>query len=286
MLARALEHRAWQTPRIDDRLHGHGAAAARLGGPRVRPRNALRDALLFDDGIEIAGACARDGALCARVSAQVYNDEEDLERLAARRRRARASLSDVDARPRPMLRLTELRLPLEHPSRGAACRDRRPARHRRCGLRAIDRRSSAATTRASERAIVFVYTVDCEVARRGCGARRATRAIRTSAPRPTCATGSSPIAPADFAAGAAPRRPVVIGFGPCGIFAALLLAQMGLRPHRPRARPGGARAHAGHLGPVAARRPRSRNRTCSSARAAPARSPTASSGARSATRAT
>ena len=27
-----------------------------------------------------------------------------------------------------------------------------------------------------------------------------------------------------------PRRPVVVGFGPCGIFAALLLAQMGFRP--------------------------------------------------------
>ena len=36
-------------------------------------------------------------------------------------------------------------------------------------------------------------------------------------------------APADFAASAA-VRPVVVGFGPCGLFAALLLAQMGLRP--------------------------------------------------------
>ncbi len=32
-------------------------------------------------------------------------------------------------------------------------------------------------------------------------------------------------APADL-----PQRPVVVGFGPCGMFAALLLAQMGLRP--------------------------------------------------------
>jgi uncharacterized FAD-dependent dehydrogenase len=36
-------------------------------------------------------------------------------------------------------------------------------------------------------------------------------------------------APADFYAAQRPR-PVVIGFGPCGIFAALILAQMGLRP--------------------------------------------------------
>jgi uncharacterized FAD-dependent dehydrogenase len=36
-------------------------------------------------------------------------------------------------------------------------------------------------------------------------------------------------APADFRAQERPR-PLVVGFGPCGIFAALLLAQMGLRP--------------------------------------------------------
>ena len=32
-------------------------------------------------------------------------------------------------------------------------------------------------------------------------------------------------APADL-----PLRPVVVGFGPCGIFAALVLAQMGFKP--------------------------------------------------------
>ena len=36
-------------------------------------------------------------------------------------------------------------------------------------------------------------------------------------------------APADFARGGR-ARPVVVGFGPCGIFAALVLAQMGFRP--------------------------------------------------------
>ena len=36
-------------------------------------------------------------------------------------------------------------------------------------------------------------------------------------------------APADFARSGRPR-PVVVGFGPCGIFAALVLAQMGLAP--------------------------------------------------------
>ncbi len=37
-------------------------------------------------------------------------------------------------------------------------------------------------------------------------------------------------APADWADANAGARPVVIGFGPCGIFAALVLAQMGLKP--------------------------------------------------------
>ena len=38
-----------------------------------------------------------------------------------------------------------------------------------------------------------------------------------------------PVRPGEVDAGAVPR-PVVVGFGPCGIFAALLLAQMGLKP--------------------------------------------------------
>jgi uncharacterized FAD-dependent dehydrogenase len=33
-----------------------------------------------------------------------------------------------------------------------------------------------------------------------------------------------------------PLRPVVVGFGPCGIFAALVLAQMGFQAHRAGAR--------------------------------------------------
>ena len=42
----------------------------------------LRDALLFEDGIEIPIHAYRD-RLRARISAQVYNDMEDMERLAA-----------------------------------------------------------------------------------------------------------------------------------------------------------------------------------------------------------
>ena len=42
----------------------------------------VRNALWFDHGIEVA-VLARDATLSVRVSAQVYNDDDDLERLAA-----------------------------------------------------------------------------------------------------------------------------------------------------------------------------------------------------------
>lgn len=42
----------------------------------------LRDALLFEDSIEVQ-VHARRGQLWARVSAQIYNDDDDIERLAA-----------------------------------------------------------------------------------------------------------------------------------------------------------------------------------------------------------
>jgi isopenicillin-N epimerase len=41
----------------------------------------LRDALLFEDHIEVA-VSARGGQLWTRISAQVYNDWTDVERLA------------------------------------------------------------------------------------------------------------------------------------------------------------------------------------------------------------
>ena len=67
-----------------------------------------------------------------------------------------------------------------------------------------------------------------------------------------------------------PVRPIVVGFGPCGIFAALLLAQMGLKP---LVLERGAKACS------------TPSRTCSLAKAARARSATASCTARSRTRA-
>jgi uncharacterized FAD-dependent dehydrogenase len=126
-----------------------------------------------------------------------------------------------------MIRLTELRLPLAHSDAGL-----RAAVVARLGVDdaallgfTVFRRGYDARKKA---AIVFVYTIDAEVADEAAVlARRAGDPhVR---PAPDTAYRLVAHAPADFAASGRPR-PIVVGFGPCGIFAALVLAQMGLRP--------------------------------------------------------
>ncbi len=126
-----------------------------------------------------------------------------------------------------MLRITELRLPLDHPEDAL-----RPAVLRRLGIADADLLSFTVFRRAydarKKTAIVLIYTVDCEV--RDEAAVLAARAGDAHVkPAPDTRYKFVGHAPADFHAQERPR-PLVIGFGPCGIFAALLLAQMGLRP--------------------------------------------------------
>jgi uncharacterized FAD-dependent dehydrogenase len=126
-----------------------------------------------------------------------------------------------------MIRLTELRLPLDHSEA-----DLRAAIVGRLGIGdaalrrfIVFRRGYDARKKA---AIVFVFTVDCEV-----DDEAAVLARHAGDPhvRATPDMRYLPVAraPAGFAASGR-ARPVVIGFGPCGIFAALVLAQMGLCP--------------------------------------------------------
>jgi uncharacterized protein len=126
-----------------------------------------------------------------------------------------------------MLRLTELRLPLDHVEA-----DLRAAIVARlaiddAALRAFStfRRGYDARKKA---AIVFVYTVDCEVDDAAGVLARHAGDVHIKA-TPDTRYRPAAVAPADFAASARPR-PVVVGFGPCGIFAALILAQAGFRP--------------------------------------------------------
>ncbi|HZF81607.1 MAG TPA: hypothetical protein VEZ89_17655, partial [Rubrivivax sp.] len=156
-----------------------------------------------------------------------------------------------------MIRITELRLPLDHAQ--SALRAAILARlqvadvalqHFTVFRRAWDARKKTA--------VVLTYTVDCEVKDEAAVLARLAgdRHVRLSPDTRYRFAGAGQTAgdlasgrtsdlpgdlrselsgdrpgglPADFRASERPR-PVVIGFGPCGIFAALILAQLGLRP--------------------------------------------------------
>ncbi|TAG78157.1 MAG: hypothetical protein EAZ24_06940 [Burkholderiales bacterium] len=158
-----------------------------------------------------------------------------------------------------MLRITELKLPLDHVDAALPA-----AIIARLGIKASDmvrfnifRRGYDSRKKAD---IQLVYTLDVELASvvESSVFRRLKRdphilpspdtsykfvvpiaaaltptlceptvhsSLRSEPPQAaSCATGLS------RATGERVNRPVVIGFGPCGIFAALILAQMGLRP--------------------------------------------------------
>jgi len=122
-----------------------------------------------------------------------------------------------------MLRITELTLPIEHPPEALA-----PAIQKRLRLpdgdllgHTVFKRSYDARKKSE---LSFVYTVDCEL-RDEAAIRAKFKDDRNIGPTPDTGWHPPAAAPAGFA-----NRPLVIGFGPCGIFAALALAQMGFRP--------------------------------------------------------
>jgi len=126
-----------------------------------------------------------------------------------------------------MLRITELRLPLDHAPQAL-----RAAVVARLGIAdaalkdcMVFRRSYDARRKS---AVVLIYAVDCEVDDEAAVLARHA-GDRHVMPTPDTRYRLVAQAPADFHAEGRPR-PVVVGFGPCGIFAALVLAQMGLRP--------------------------------------------------------
>ncbi|PNG14287.1 NAD(P)/FAD-dependent oxidoreductase [Stutzerimonas stutzeri] len=123
-----------------------------------------------------------------------------------------------------MIRINELQLPLDHPAEAL-----RQAIIARLGIKdaelldfSVFKRSYDARKKNSE--ITFVYIIDADVTDEDkvLGRLAEDRNIRVSPD-----TGYYPV-------GQAPEglseRPLVVGFGPCGLFAALTLAQMGFRP--------------------------------------------------------
>jgi uncharacterized FAD-dependent dehydrogenase len=121
-----------------------------------------------------------------------------------------------------MIRLTELKLPLDHPPDAL-----RAASLRRMGIAASDLLSLTISRRGVDArkrtAILLVYTIDVEVADEPAVLRRCAADPHVG-PKPDIRSTPLPRAPAGCA------RPLVIGAGPCGLFAALTLAEAGYRP--------------------------------------------------------
>jgi uncharacterized FAD-dependent dehydrogenase len=121
-----------------------------------------------------------------------------------------------------MLRLTEVKLPLDHPEsalRAAILKRLGVADGELSGIsvfrRAVD---------ARKQPVSFIYTLDVEVGNEAALLTR-LKGDRHIARAPDMSYRPVAQAPASLA-----LRPVVIGTGPCGFFAGLLLAQMGFRP--------------------------------------------------------
>jgi hypothetical protein len=128
-----------------------------------------------------------------------------------------------------MIRITELTLPWGDPTEVRTQDALRRAVLKRLALREPDlldftvfKRSHDA--RRKDREIAFVYIVDATVRdeSRVLAAHRDDRHVMAA---PDTAFHPPPTAPA-----ASIEQPLVVGFGPCGLFAALVLAQQGYRP--------------------------------------------------------
>ena len=126
-----------------------------------------------------------------------------------------------------MLRLTELRLPLDHAPDAlrAAILKRLDINGAELIDFAVFKRSYDARKKS---ALLFVYSVDVTVKNESLLLKK-NRLDPHLKPSPD--TQYHPIADACRDSFATEKlRPVVVGFGPCGIFAALILAQMGFKP--------------------------------------------------------
>jgi uncharacterized FAD-dependent dehydrogenase len=122
-----------------------------------------------------------------------------------------------------MIRLTEIKLPIDHPEDAIA-----KAAAAKLGIAASDLVSCTLFKRGNDarkkHAILLVYTLDVEVKNEEAVLKRFTKDQNVK-PTPDMSYKFVAKAPADLA-----ERPIVIGAGPCGLLAALVLAQMGFKP--------------------------------------------------------
>ncbi len=122
------------------------------------------------------------------------------------------------------MRLTELKLPLDH-----SAADLRAAIVKRLGIAADELLDYSVFRRGHDArkpsAIAFIYTLDARLKNEAAVLKRlrGDRNIATTPDTTYRFVAQAPISPTF-------PRPVVIGSGPCGLFAGLILAQMGFRP--------------------------------------------------------
>ncbi|MES2105434.1 MAG: NAD(P)/FAD-dependent oxidoreductase [Pseudomonadota bacterium] len=122
-----------------------------------------------------------------------------------------------------MLRLTDIQLPLDHPKPAlkAAILHALGINEQELASFTIFRRGYDARKKT---AIILTYTIDVETTDN-------EKVLARNAGKPR--VGLTPDTSYHFVTHAQQvpeQRPVVIGFGPCGLFAGLILAQMGFRP--------------------------------------------------------
>jgi len=123
-----------------------------------------------------------------------------------------------------MLRITEFKLPIDHSDEQL-----RPALLAHLGLSSDElldftlfKRSYDARKKNAE--LCFIYTIDFQVK------DEAALLARFSADRHLSIAPDTAYKPVGQAPAELSERPIVVGFGPCGIFAGLLLAQQGFKP--------------------------------------------------------
>ena len=122
-----------------------------------------------------------------------------------------------------MIRINELRLPLEHSPEAlpAAAAERLDIPESAIRKLTVFKRSHDAR---KKNALLFIYTVDLEIDDEAAVLARFADDSKVN-PSPDTSYHFVTQAPKTLT-----QRPVVVGFGPAGIFAALVLAQMGFRP--------------------------------------------------------